>query len=237
VTDLLILGDIAGQYDALMRLLKKCPDYLPVSIGDMIDRGPDSKKVLEFFMKNGKALLGNHEHMLLDFAVSEYYDFDIWLQHNGGKETLYNFVPSMCGLSYKEMKAYIPFEIIEWITNLPLYMEIDGGIITHAPIHPDHTLEECCEFVSRSFKYYFIPGVSPCDRSVIWNRKAPRPIPDKYQIFGHNGYHYFLTDGDDDDSTLEYNEYGVCIDGSRQNTLMAMVWPSKEVIMVDILPD
>ena len=44
-----------------MRLLKKCPDYLPISVGDMIDRGPDSKKVLDFFMAGGKAILGNHE--------------------------------------------------------------------------------------------------------------------------------------------------------------------------------
>ena len=62
-----LIGDIQGNYHTLRALLKQMPDEEPVSVGDMVDRGPRSKEVLEFFRLNGKALLGNHEHMMLDY--------------------------------------------------------------------------------------------------------------------------------------------------------------------------
>ena len=51
----LIIGDISGQYEALINLVKQAPNTIPVSVGDLIDRGPDSKKVINFFKDNGKA--------------------------------------------------------------------------------------------------------------------------------------------------------------------------------------
>jgi serine/threonine protein phosphatase 1 len=62
-----LIGDIQGKYRTLLALLKQMPDDDPVSVGDMIDRGPHSMEVLEFFRNHGKALLGNHEHMMLDY--------------------------------------------------------------------------------------------------------------------------------------------------------------------------
>ena len=55
-----LIGDIQGNYRTLLALLKQMPDDDPVSVGDMIDRGPRSMEVLEFFRNHGKALLGNH---------------------------------------------------------------------------------------------------------------------------------------------------------------------------------
>ncbi|MEC9337269.1 MAG: metallophosphoesterase [SAR324 cluster bacterium] len=42
------IGDIQGNYRTLLALLKQIPDDDPVSVGDMIDRGPRSMEVLEF---------------------------------------------------------------------------------------------------------------------------------------------------------------------------------------------
>ena len=61
-----LIGEVQGNYLTLQALLKKMPDEIPVSVGDMIDRGPRSLEVLEFFRHNGTALMGNHEHMMLD---------------------------------------------------------------------------------------------------------------------------------------------------------------------------
>jgi hypothetical protein len=63
-----IIGDIAGNYKTLMALLKKMPDDEVVSVGDMIDRSSGSADVIRWFMKHGKAIYGNHEDMMLDFA-------------------------------------------------------------------------------------------------------------------------------------------------------------------------
>ena len=75
-----IIGDVHGEYKTLMALLKKMPDYQPLFLGDMIDRGPDSKKVLDFAMKHGKAVLGNHEHMMIDaYRKGGYYQNSLWV--------------------------------------------------------------------------------------------------------------------------------------------------------------
>ena len=224
MTEAIIIGDIAGQYDALMRLLKKCPDYLPISVGDMIDRGPDSKKVLDFFMAKGKAVLGNHEHMMLDLAQCKYYEIDVWVNYNGGVHTVRNFIPDTASMSYRQMREGIPAEYMDWLGGLPLYMEIDNALITHAPLHPQYSLEEACALTKCSFQSV---DYAEAEASIIWNREPPKRLWDKYQIFGHNRYHCFYTDDEDPKNF----EYGVCLDNSGSDQLVAMVWPSRETLV------
>ena len=101
-----LIGDIQGNYHTLRALLKQMPDEEPVSVGDMVDRGPRSKEVLEFFRLHGKALLGNHEHMMLDyFKGTEIYMPHIWLL-NSGDATLYLW----------SLSAPVPFLKSCWIT-------------------------------------------------------------------------------------------------------------------------
>jgi hypothetical protein len=44
-----LIGDIQWNYRTLLALLKQIPDDDPVSVGDIIDRGPRSLKVLSSF--------------------------------------------------------------------------------------------------------------------------------------------------------------------------------------------
>jgi hypothetical protein len=60
-----IIGDIAGNFKTLEALLKKMPAGPVFSLGDMPDRGPRSREVIEFF-KTQKTLMGNHEHLMID---------------------------------------------------------------------------------------------------------------------------------------------------------------------------
>ncbi len=62
----LVIGDIHGCYDELQSLLDKAgltEDNLIVSVGDCVDRGPETPAVLKFFQEKPNALLimGNHE--------------------------------------------------------------------------------------------------------------------------------------------------------------------------------
>lgn len=89
-----IIGDIAGNYKTLEALLAKMPPGVPISVGDMIDRGPASRQVLEFFKTNGLAVLANHEHMMLhEFLGKKTYEPGIWLL-NGGHATMSSFFPN-----------------------------------------------------------------------------------------------------------------------------------------------
>lgn len=62
----LIVGDIHGCYDEFMELLDKAAlagDDEIIAIGDLVDRGPESARVLNFFRAtpNTRSIMGNHE--------------------------------------------------------------------------------------------------------------------------------------------------------------------------------
>lgn len=191
-----IIGDIAGQYDALVELLKKMPDDEPVSLGDMNDRGPDSKEVFDLFKDNGRAVLGNHEHMMLDFLTEgKYYDQGLWLNWNGGSPTMHSF-------------GYSAEEYIDYLKSLPLFIDEDNYLLTHAPINPAVSWEMFLDYGSSSMD-------KRCPHSVLWNRGKPRKIKDKTQIHGHNASRNvveFKNKGDP-------SPYAYCIDTSMARKL------------------
>ncbi len=117
----IILTDIHGCYKTLLELLKKCPQEDVRNrdiycLGDMIDRGPRSKEVLEWAKNEGiKAVIGNHEDMLLaNYNIqpncSNYYHYRVWQDYNGGDTTIRSF------------HGKPPIDILNWIKALPLYL-------------------------------------------------------------------------------------------------------------------
>ena len=166
-----VIGDIPGQYQTLLALLEQMPkDAIPVSLGDMTDRGPDSDLVVEFFKKNGKAVLGNHEHMMMDFYRKPNIDrgygtkMDHSWTYNGGGKTL---------LSYINKSALLK-EHLEWLETLPSYIEDDNFLLSHAPLNPYIEFEKALD-------------LNPCNQdSIIWNRDDTLTRKPKIQIYGHN---------------------------------------------------
>jgi len=124
----LILGDVHGQFDALIRVLKKA-DYNPnedilYCVGDLADRGPDSAMVLDFCIKHRVlSVCGNHDMWLTDYLLHGHAP-GIWL-NQGGYETLLSL-----------QKEKIPREsIIEYYENMPYYREIEIEGISMAVFH------------------------------------------------------------------------------------------------------
>ena len=95
------VGDIHGESEMLAELLAKLPlaagDRV-VFVGDYVDRGPDSKGVVDQLIAFSREhtcefLLGNHESMFLDFLGwrgAEYFGGDAFLM-NGGDRTLASY--------------------------------------------------------------------------------------------------------------------------------------------------
>jgi serine/threonine protein phosphatase 1 len=96
---IIAVGDIHGCRDALDSLLEliqlRATDRL-VILGDVIDRGPDSRGAIERLLELRSecrltCLLGNHEQMLLD-AIDGKAPIQQWLVH-GGAEMLDSYGP------------------------------------------------------------------------------------------------------------------------------------------------
>ena len=116
---ILVIADIHGGYQAFSTLLTELqpgPDDLLVTLGDCIDRGPDSCAVMAELREcattlNTVHLRGNHEGMLLmamsrapavpdmydasipDNAASIAHSIHMWLS-NGGLDTLESYCRS-----------------------------------------------------------------------------------------------------------------------------------------------
>ena len=85
----LIVGDIHGEIGLFRRLLtlanyNERKDFI-FALGDLIDRGPYSRDVLDWFAnpKGRKALLGNHEALMLE--AEAYAGVDRAWIYNGGE--------------------------------------------------------------------------------------------------------------------------------------------------------
>lgn len=117
---MLIISDIHGCHRTLMRLLRKCPDEPIVLAGDLMDRGPSSREVVEFAMQEGvPTVLGNHDDLMLEFVKtkSAMARFD-WMS-NGGEETL------------RSWGGAIPETVISWFEELPYYLTFGRLLVSH----------------------------------------------------------------------------------------------------------
>ncbi len=152
-----IIGDIHGMYRDFIilvnKIIKKYSIDKIILIGDLIDRGPKSKEVIEFALDLSNSyklifLLGNHEDMMIDYIFEQNrYDRNLWFE-NGGystvksfSETLYNNVYFNWENISEELKALCENEL-NFLLNAKLYHEekFDNNIFffSHAGIEFPH---------------------------------------------------------------------------------------------------
>jgi serine/threonine protein phosphatase 1 len=129
------VGDIHGCSVALASLVKVIqPEQndLLVVLGDYIDRGPDSRGVIEQLISLGRrcrlvALLGNHEEMLLT-ARADAGALSFWLKGEG--TTTFESYGLDGGLDL------IPEEHWRFLGDCRDYFETEGHIFVHANYLP-----------------------------------------------------------------------------------------------------
>ena len=124
-----VVGDIHGHFSALEKLLAQVKFSVEkdrvFSVGDMIDRGPESIRAIEFLNYPWfHAIRGNHEQMLLDAAESLPVSRN-WVTFNGGNW-------------WRDIPDHLQPRIRAVIQQLPLAIEVDtpkGRIgVVHADI-------------------------------------------------------------------------------------------------------
>lgn len=116
---MIVIGDVHGEYKTLLKLLDVLPQTKEICfVGDLIDRGPQSKEVIELARKNSwQSVIGNHEDLATDP-----FNSGTWI-YNGGWSTI---------KSYGEISNFIDSEDYEWIENLPLTVVYGDYIISHS---------------------------------------------------------------------------------------------------------
>lgn len=231
-----IFGDIGGRYDEFRKLLNKCPDSeLNILVGDLNDRGPKSRQMIEFTMKMEPTyvtLHSNHGDLFVDFyeGIKRYHPTDFL--RNGGLYTLFSYgfpKPDPWAKeafidiedTIKWCQNNIPEFHIKWLKTRPYYYKSDGLFVSHAAWDSRFSLEEVSTNV-------FTDETGEC--SLIWNRGEPDKIDGVLQVFGHNA-RWGVRRFEDDDL------WAIGIDDSHNKKLTAYNTKTKLVYQQDFFPE
>ncbi len=169
------IGDIHGRFDLLTRLLEKIRKdaaLLPAGIrpqiiflGDYIDRGLQSREVLDLFLSGALDefdpvyLMGNHEEAMLRFFEDMSFGAQ-WAQYGGG-ETLFSYglkppnqraslgsheamadVQSEWEKLWTHFRTKVPAEHIQFMRDLKAYHLSGDYVFVHAGLRPGKPLEQ-----------------------------------------------------------------------------------------------
>lgn len=163
-----VVGDIHGQMakleTALERIAADGGETAPfVSLGDLVDRGPDSRAVIETLMQGQAAgrdwtvLKGNHDRMFQRFLEDGRLDdarilsgADWFHQRLGGDTTLASYgVTGIHRRPAKDLRAAaqeaVPAAHLAFLQSLPLCHQTDDLFFAHAGIAPGVPLEHQTE--------------------------------------------------------------------------------------------
>lgn len=156
------VGDIHGRLDLLDELLmaieaddagRPPSDTTIIFLGDLIDRGPNSRGVIERLMdyrhrSNAKFLMGNHEQVFLQ-AVSGDVNALRFLIRIGGRETILSYgvdEADYAQLSFDELstalRKRVPNEHIAFLSSFDAWVEVGDYLFVHAGVRPGVPLEE-----------------------------------------------------------------------------------------------
>ncbi|MGR0480261.1 MAG: metallophosphoesterase [Candidatus Electronema sp. V4] len=207
-----VVGDIHGCSSALDELLALVEDRAEsfVFLGDYIDRGPDSKGVIDsllaFRARHARTvtLMGNHEMMLLEYLQG--HDEEFFLTA-GGSETLasYGISPEA---DPESVAAQLPAAHLDFLNELPILWEDQHGLYVHAGlepgVHPSRQAAACCLWIRDEFI-----------RSM---HRFEKPV-----IFGHTVFKKPL---------VQRNKIGIDTGAVYGGRLTALLLPEKEFVSV-----
>jgi len=146
----IIISDIHGFYNEFKELLAKVnynreKDTLYL-LGDYVDKGTQGKDVIQYVMEllkqnNVKCIGGNHDWMFLNWLDGNDYRLNPYANvKNGGAATIKSFYPDyVVGENDEEARLFINNnypEEIQFLRDLPFYIEDKKHIFVHAGIDP-----------------------------------------------------------------------------------------------------
>lgn len=142
------IPDLHGRLDLLERALDMIAHHSAgkpstvVTLGDYVDRGPDSRQVIERLMgwrsENVTlvSLKGNHEAMMWQ-VCNNLADLDWWVA-NGGDETLKSYGMAS-QVDYD--RRFVPQVHLQWIANLALMHVDKHRVFVHAAVDPTISID------------------------------------------------------------------------------------------------
>ncbi|WP_206742190.1 metallophosphoesterase family protein [Hyphomonas polymorpha] len=158
-----VIGDVHGCLDLLEQLIERISvhnhtqpekEVVLVFLGDIIDRGPDSRGVIDFLRHELPSfarpyfVMGNHEECLLRGVREDASQLRAWLLHGGEECALsYGVRPKdLAGKSDAQilriLQEHIPSEDLGFLASFHDYVVFGDYLFVHAGVRPGRSLSE-----------------------------------------------------------------------------------------------
>lgn len=218
---LYIIGDVHGCAKSLHALIEQLPQkdksHL-VFVGDLIDRGCDSARVVEY-VKNGgyDCIKGNHEAVVVE--AYETNNMRDWLSSgNGGEQTM---------LSYTHLPHITLQEHLMWMKSLPDYLEYNIKDENNKTLFVTHGFGSPF-YKSKTSRYLCNSRIS---KSILYGVQKPLYRYEKnylhYPVFNVFGHEHF------NEPWMTKNFCGIDTGCVYDGKLCALEWPSKRLFLQD----
>jgi serine/threonine protein phosphatase 1 len=184
------IGDVHGMADLLDALIACIeadaqeagrPATL-VFLGDLINRGPGSRRVIERIMAGPRrpgdrwiTLRGNHEQALLD-GLQDSAAFQRFLA-KGGVQTLRSYGLVGSRMSLESARAALPREHVDFLAHLPLTYRRGGWLFVHAGVEPGTPVEEQTPEKLMTIRKRFQSGAAQLPFTVVHGHVPSRGKP------------------------------------------------------------
>ncbi|MFX1238715.1 MAG: metallophosphoesterase [Promethearchaeota archaeon] len=205
----LVIGDIHGCFLELEELITKAQlteEDRIIALGDILDRGPDSKKVFEYFIQANNAITikGNHERKN-------------YLSYKG------EIKPSISQvLTRQEFGENKYQDLISFIETLPPYIELPEAILVHGYLEPNIPLNQQKETILAGTlsAFNYLEKRYPLPWYELYSGRKP-------VIVGHEDY-------SGNNTTFIYNDivYGIDTDCCTGGHLTGIILPDFEILSV-----
>jgi serine/threonine protein phosphatase 1 len=242
--DILIISDIHGCINTLVRLLNAAPKGCQLVFGgDEIDRGPHSRKVVEFAMSNGiPTVMGNHTDLCIAFYRSsrakcaQFYDPGVWLD-NGGDVALRNWpvVDARAKDTPQERQALerakylggrVPDDVLDWMEGLPAYLYPSKGadengrrlMVSHSGYGLNADYGDWFQALWGRYRH----GDGPFVRDPVTGKEVDDGL---FRVFGHTPEREVVIT-----PTYAMVDTGAAYSKRGYGVLSAFIWPSKTVL-------
>ena len=230
-----IIGDVHGSFKTLKALLEKIPDgFKVVFTGDLVDRGKNSKEVVELIRstENYFSVQGNHDYSFARTAFNVY-------GKNGSIVPKFRFLERNSHLkkSYKQYKGDLNlfYKHREYLRKLPIFLiykfkDAKDLIVSHSLILDIFKGEDISLYSEQEIEIIQNRHIVDNHNNIITNIENINHN-DYYNVFGHTGVFEepYITD-----SFSCIDTGGVFKDGGK---LTALEYPSMKLIQQENIED
>lgn len=184
------IGDVHGRADLLGSLIAFIGEHSRIGgaeprvffLGDIVDRGPDSREAMEIVCKTlkrwpqSRLLIGNHDFIFLDAMTNQFW-VQKWFEKLGGMQTLISYLGEGTHYTADEIIGIgtrFP-ELLEVLKSAPQFLTVGRYLFVHAGINPSIPLADQTRNDLLQIRDKFTDHVGPLSHVVVHGHTPQDP--------------------------------------------------------------